>query len=869
MQTDNSAIIVIVALLCAIAAFIILLISIFKSVRIRANPDYYQRLMGRAEHAFAEPNAKKARSIYIQVTKGIRRVKNPSTDLLSLLGQAYLAIGNLDHKTSHVQEALQSYCEAIRYIAVPAEVVRLVSMEYAANEKVTSDAVNAYMLHIASIRNEDLVEDKVLQFLEHWSRSESTKEPAGSKAVIALNQRLIGVDPRYEWSHYSLGLALMQSGRIPEAIVAFQEAEKLVPTRPETPFNLGMLHYAQKQPDLAYKSFKRSLGLNAQQPQALYRVGALLVDKAGKNPETMQQALEEASTSLQRACELEDMRADYWYMLGHAELLRNKLDATRRAFMKAASIEPKNSIYLMALAHLLIQLNDQPAAIMALRQTLVADPKHTLAHFNLAQLLFGAGNFTESEKHYRNVQELDPKHVAAKIGLGRSLYGQERWGEAIHELRLVQDPGQEGLYALARALSRNSAFSDAITVYVHWLEVYGPEINAFFYLGCSYAHLGDWEQAIVAYEQAEQESIKQSTTRSDIALYWGLGLLQLDQLEKAQQVLGSAIAITPNDVQVLYINGLLALRKGAKDYAKELFSKILTLNPNYAPAHLALGMLDERDEAYDHAILRYTKGLGLWPEWKWAQNRLGITQAKKRDWPSAHNTLSAVTRLDATNNELLAYLGLVQSKLDRHGEALKIWQSLSGGSPQDQTLSINIAVSSYYLGRKCFEVRDYRSAIQHWRCCVQEQPNISEFRACLVEAYLCDGLGALFEGDRSENERVTIRQTLEKAVELDPVDPRSRYYLGLEALTTNNAARAIAYLQPLAHDRPRESRYTYHLALSFLLAGDAQSAMPLLDGLIPEAALYSPGLQIAAGNAAVLQNRWEDALVFYCRSLQY
>ena len=70
---------------------------------------------------------------------------------------------------------------------------------------------------------------------------------------------------------------------------------------------------------------------------------------------------------------------------------------------------------------------------------------------------------------------------------------------------------------------------------------------------------------------------------------------------------------------------------------------------------------------------------------------------------------------------------------------------------------------------------------------------------------------------------------LERALELDPRDPRGLYYLGLVYLALEQPSRAIPPLKTLRTLRPTDIQAQYQLGVAYFTVGDYERAGPLLE----------------------------------------
>ena len=71
------------------------------------------------------------------------------------------------------------------------------------------------------------------------------KEPQGSEEFIAEQKRILAEDPECANSHYNLGVAYMEQGKLDEAIEAFNEAIANSGRMFEGWVNLGYIYFKQ------------------------------------------------------------------------------------------------------------------------------------------------------------------------------------------------------------------------------------------------------------------------------------------------------------------------------------------------------------------------------------------------------------------------------------------------------------------------------------------------------------------------------------------------------------------------------------------------------------------------------------------------
>ncbi len=101
------------------------------------------------------------------------------------------------------------------------------------------------------------------------------------------------------------------------------------------------------------------------------------------------------------------------------------------------------------------------------------------------------------------------------------------------------------------------------------------------------------------------------------ALDKGMQALRDDNLVEAEKALDQSMKLAPNNPQVLYVQGLLDLKKHAWTKAQTVLEKATQMQPNSARPLAALGMALCNQKKYAEAIPPLEKSLGLEPASGW------------------------------------------------------------------------------------------------------------------------------------------------------------------------------------------------------------------------------------------------------------
>jgi type IV pilus assembly protein PilF len=166
-------------------------------------------------------------------------------------------------------------------------------------------------------------------------------------------------------------------------------------------------------------------------------------------------------------------------------LARNKVEANLFSFGFAIAVacllvvggcateekvKKADGYYQEGMAHL---SSDRQKSFVSFQKAIQYNPRHRDAHYSIGHLYVLQGKYKQAEEEFRNAIRIDPDYSEAHNYLGDVLAEEDRWTEALEAYR--------------RALS-NPLYST-------------PDI-AWFNMGLAYAHEGDMEKAIQAFEDA-------------------------------------------------------------------------------------------------------------------------------------------------------------------------------------------------------------------------------------------------------------------------------------------------------------------------------------------------------------------------------
>ena len=306
------------------------------------------------------------------------------------------------------------------------------------------------------------------------------------------------------------GRQLLEAGKLAEAELVLDRAEKLAPSDP-----------------------------------VILTLDAKVKGRLGEYPS--------AADLLRRAVELTPQSAQAHVDLAIALADSDDLDSALRETATAISIAPG-----LAIAHL-----NRGRILHDMRQEREADGEFALAaqlspgnpdcYFYWSIAEEAQGDLTKQTELLQKVVKLEPGNVKAHIMLANSLLDQNRTAEAVAELRiaLAIDPNSaQALYKLSRALlTTDPEESKRLRGQFDWLKAQNSVLGQAKALANEAFHaftVQDWRESVRLYSEAVEicgDCEIESALHRDL----GLALCRDGQIERGAEELHKALALNPED----------------------------------------------------------------------------------------------------------------------------------------------------------------------------------------------------------------------------------------------------------------------------------------------------------------------------------
>lgn len=278
-----------------------------------------------------------------------------------------------------------------------------------------------------------------------------------------------------------------------------------------------------------------------------------------------------------------------------------------------------------------LALNDDPDRGIALLRGYIADhPEQKQAQHSLARMLIDANQPDAARDEFDRIHQADPDNAEALFALGLlNMQLGELEAARTHLLALEAKGFQENRvhYYLGKLAERLGEPQQALKWYSSITDK-EYRVDAAARMAYLIAHQGDLDQALELLDQTEtnrdNEKSQLAVTRSDILIHAG-------RYEEAISVATKALAITPDNVDLLFSRSSAYERSQNFDAMEDDIRAILVIHPDNTHALNALGYsLADRNLRLPEAHALLTRAITLEPEnpyildsMGWVEYRLG------------------------------------------------------------------------------------------------------------------------------------------------------------------------------------------------------------------------------------------------------
>jgi len=356
-----------------------------------------------------------------------------------------------------------------------------------------------------------------------------------------------------------------------------------------------------------------------------------------------------------------------------------------------AALKLKPDFELAALFHAqALQRRSSTEAAAFLAEFVKANPKASDARLNYARLLVQDQRFPEARQQFEQLRAENPKNPDMALSVALLALQAKEFDAAEMNLQAAlannhRDPDLIRMY-LGQMNEDRARHEEALK----WYADIAPGTH-FIAAQSRYAGVLA-KQGKIAEGRAHLQKLQpaDSTQRLRLVQAEGNLLREANQYQEAFDVLGKALAQSPDAIDLLYDQAMISEKLNRVDVMESNLRKVMKLQPDHAHAYNALGYtFADRNERLTEARELIETALKLSPNdgyiidsMGWVLFRLGQTKAAAEQLRRAYTL-----RPDA---EVGAHFGEVLWVDGQRDEARKIWGDLLKEHPNNEVLQSTI-----------------------------------------------------------------------------------------------------------------------------------------------------------------------------------
>jgi len=368
------------------------------------------------------------------------------------------------------------------------------------------------------------------------------------------------------------------------------------------------------------------------------------------------------------------------------------------------------------------------------------------------------GEVEEARKLYAKVLELSPSNQEAQDGL---LEFQPK-DQSVPPKSEIQS---------AITLFSNGQIQEALDIVETLIKDY-PEVPLLFNIsGACYAGLGQFDRAVMLYEQALTIEPEYAEAHYNLAST----LQELGQLDAAVKSYDKSLAIKPNYADAH--NNLGNVLKDLKqlEAAVKSYKTAIAIKPDYLEAHYSLGTTLQELGQLDDAVKSYKEVLDIEPDFAEMHNNLGVIFKELNQKDAARKSLERAVAIKPDFVEAHNNLGNILKELDQLNASVKCYE-------QAVALKPDYADAHYNLGGAFKDLDQLEAAVKSYERSLAIHPEYADAHYNLGGVF--KDLGQLEAAVKSYKKVIVLKPDYAEAYnnlgsalkELGQLDTAIKYY---------------------------------------------------------------------------------------------
>ena len=623
--------------------------------------------------------------------------------------------------------------------------------------------------------------------------------------VFIITGHLVGCSPPEEKAtdHLENAQALLQADNLAKAEVEFKYARQLNPYLSEAWYGLAVISEKKQDWSAVYANLIKVRELNPKHIEGRIRLGQILLASS-----QLDQALLDAKEILNLAPN--DARAHALMAAVHFRL--ENFDGALSEVERSLQIDPKNSNASLVKANVLVSQAKFDEALALVDASIKSNPTDVSAYLMKIRIHQNNGNIEAIEKTYLALIDKVPAQVSYRYALARQYLINKKIDKAETLLTgIVSDfPDDiEVKLKLVQFKIQYRAIDDAIALLKNYVQLEKNEYRFRFALGELYENGGQWENALVIYQEIITDS---KLERNGLEARNKIALIEMREgnREVASKLAQEVLENDKNNESALLIKSNFQLADRKFDDAIVSLRKLLRDNPESSKALILLGKAYEASGSHELALKNYANAYRISPSTPTIANEYAGYLLRQGESKKADNVLE--NSISRGNKTLAALKLLAQLKI-----SLQEWEAAEQLAKQINTVKGQEALSQQILGVIYQGQQQRDSSIEAFMRAHELSPSSGQPIMSLVQTYTRNG-----QFDEA-------RKFLDSVLSVHNENITAHLLLGELSLKEQNTTEAERHFFKAIEINPKLTAGYRSLATIYLRSGDSDKAEKILN----------------------------------------
>ena len=335
-----------------------------------------------------------------------------------------------------------------------------------------------------------------------------------------------------------------------------------------------------------------------------------------------------------------------------------------------------------------------------------ANPPSPTLHLQKAAKEISAGQLDQAEKELQSVLEAEPEEYRALdlLGVVRVLQHEESKAEDLFTRAIRRKPDFAPAHAHLGLLYLNLARTDdalgelreTVRLDPNRTDALGALVHILEQQSQTASEAGNWDEALRLLRDAR----KYAPDNANVQYEFGIVALRLSLDEDAVEAFRRTLKLRSNDALAVYNLGRAFMELSKFDDARIEFADYIKRRPNDASGYCALGMTLAALERSSEAREQFERSIALAPGQTDSYYRLGLLDLGSGDYDKATQNLRRVLDREPKNAAALTALGRVDFEQKNYAEAVSLLQQAVDSDPSVREAHYYLGLSLARLGRK-------------------------------------------------------------------------------------------------------------------------------------------------------------------------